>query len=53
MLGLAAGLIAMLLEMAYTLVGRRDLGAGLLPQRPGPTQASARGYAVRAAWPGG
>ncbi|MEY9965081.1 ABC-2 type transport system permease protein [Streptacidiphilus sp. MAP12-16] len=37
-LGCAAGLTA----AAYVLVGRRDLGAGLLPQRPGP--------AVGAAW---
>jgi ABC-2 type transport system permease protein len=39
-LGLAVGLVAVLIAVAYTLVGRRDLGAGLLPQRPGPAQAA-------------
>jgi ABC-2 type transport system permease protein len=39
-LGLSAGLVAVLTGLAYTLVGRRDLGAGLLPQRPGPRQAA-------------
>ncbi|MDH6132275.1 ABC-2 type transport system permease protein [Kitasatospora sp. MAA4] len=32
-----AGLLA---GVAYTLVGRRDLGSGLLPQRPGPATAA-------------
>lgn len=39
-LGLAAGLIVVLAGSAYTLVARRDLGAGLLPQRPGQAQAA-------------
>jgi ABC-2 type transport system permease protein len=39
-LGLVAALIAVLTAAAYRLVGRRDLGAGLLPQRPGPAQGS-------------
>ncbi|MFB7667674.1 ABC transporter permease [Kitasatospora sp. NPDC056138] len=34
---LVAGVLA---AVAYTLVGRRDLGAGLLPQRPGPATAA-------------
>jgi ABC-2 type transport system permease protein len=39
-LGLAAALVVVLTGAAYTLVARRDLGAGLLPQRPGPAQAA-------------
>jgi ABC-2 type transport system permease protein len=39
-LGLAAGLTVIFAGAAYTLVSRRDLGAGLLPQRPGPAQAA-------------
>jgi ABC-2 type transport system permease protein len=39
-LGLAAGLVAVLTAVASALVGRRDLGAGMLLQRPGPAQAS-------------
>jgi ABC-2 type transport system permease protein len=39
-LGLAAALAAVFTAAAYTLAGRRDLGAGVLPQRPGPAQAS-------------
>ncbi|GAA0690954.1 exporter of polyketide antibiotics [Kitasatospora atroaurantiaca] len=35
-LGLALGCAAALAGAAYALVARRDLGAGLLPQRPGP-----------------
>jgi ABC-2 type transport system permease protein len=31
---------AVLLAVAYALVGRRDLGAGLLPARPGPAGAA-------------
>jgi ABC-2 type transport system permease protein len=31
---------AVLLGVAYALVSRRDLGAGLLPARPGPAQAA-------------
>jgi ABC-2 type transport system permease protein len=41
-LGLAVGFVAVLTAVAYALVGRRDLDAGLLPQRPGPAQASPR-----------
>ena len=37
---LAAGFTAVLATVAYTLVGQRDLNAGLLPQRPGPAAAS-------------
>lgn len=36
----AAGLVALLLAIAYDLVAHRDLGAGMLAQRPGPAQAS-------------
>ncbi|GII26418.1 ABC transporter permease [Planosporangium mesophilum] len=39
-LGVAVAGVAVLTVVAYTLVGRRDLGAGLLPQRHGPAQAS-------------
>ncbi|MGC9669564.1 ABC transporter permease [Planosporangium sp. 12N6] len=39
-LGLAVALAAVATAAAYTLAGRRDLGAGLLPQRPGPAQAA-------------
>src|SRR5262249_5892086 len=39
-LGLAAALVVVVTAVAYTLAGRRDLGAGMLPQRPGPAQAS-------------
>jgi ABC-2 type transport system permease protein len=38
--GLSAGLVVVLGGLAYTLVSRRDLGAGLLPQRPGPAVAA-------------
>ena len=38
-LTLAVGLIAALAIVAYALANHRDLGAGLLPQRPGPAQA--------------
>jgi ABC-2 type transport system permease protein len=39
-LGPAAALTAVVTVAAYAWAGRRDLGAGLLPQRPGPAQAS-------------
>lgn len=39
---LSAVLVAVLVRTAYALVGRRDVGAGLVPPRPGPAQASAR-----------
>jgi ABC-2 type transport system permease protein len=38
--GLAVGFAAALTGLAYVLVGNRDLGAGLLPQRPGPASAA-------------
>jgi ABC-2 type transport system permease protein len=38
----ALALVAVLLAGAYRLAGRRDLGAGLLPPRPGPARAGAR-----------
>ncbi|HEY0409510.1 MAG TPA: ABC transporter permease, partial [Candidatus Dormibacteraeota bacterium] len=38
--GLAVAVSAALAAAAYALVARRDLGAGLLPVRPGPAQAS-------------
>jgi ABC-2 type transport system permease protein len=38
--GLAVGFAGLLTSVAYTLVGRRDLDAGLLPQRPGPASAA-------------
>jgi ABC-2 type transport system permease protein len=37
---LALGLVAVLLVGAYGLVERRDVGAGLLPDRPAPAQAA-------------
>jgi ABC-2 type transport system permease protein len=40
-LGLAALFTAAVAAVAYTLTGRRDLGAGILPARPGPAQATA------------
>jgi ABC-2 type transport system permease protein len=40
-LGLAAAFVVVLAAAAYGLVARRDLGAGLLPQRPGPAEAAA------------
>jgi len=41
-LALSAVLVAALVRTAYELVGRRDVGAGLVPPRPGPAAASAR-----------
>lgn len=41
-LGLSLGLVVMLCTMAYTLLARRDLGAGLLPTPLGAANASAR-----------
>jgi ABC-2 type transport system permease protein len=38
--GLAAAFAAVLTAAAYRLVARRDLGAGLLPSRPGPAEAA-------------
>jgi ABC-2 type transport system permease protein len=38
--GLIAGTAAILIAVAFALVARRDLGAGLLPQRPAPAEAS-------------
>jgi len=38
--GLAAVFAAVLTAAAYRLVARRDLGAGLLPSRPGPAEAA-------------
>lgn len=38
--GLTAALAAVLVAGAYVLVGRRDLGAGFLPPRPGPAGAA-------------
>jgi ABC-2 type transport system permease protein len=40
-LGLMALTSIVLVVVAYALVGRRDLGAGLLPPRPGPADAGA------------
>jgi ABC-2 type transport system permease protein len=37
---LPAGLTGLLIVVAYALLARRDLGAGLLPPRPGPASAS-------------
>ncbi|MEJ7841428.1 MAG: hypothetical protein WKF95_06615 [Rubrobacter sp.] len=39
-LALFAGIVAVLVAAAYALTARRDLGAGLLPTRPGPATAS-------------
>jgi ABC-2 type transport system permease protein len=41
-LALSAVLVAVLVRTAYALVDRRDVGAGLVPPRPGPAGASAR-----------
>ncbi len=41
LLVLPLGFAVLLGLLSYVLVGRRDLGAGLLPQRPGPATASA------------
>jgi ABC-2 type transport system permease protein len=38
---LALGLIAALTGLAYTLVARRDVGSGLIPDRPAPAAAAA------------
>jgi ABC-2 type transport system permease protein len=37
---LGLGLVALLLAGAYSLVERRDVGAGLLPDRPAPAEAA-------------
>lgn len=39
-LGMSLGLVAVLLGGAVVLLDRRDLGAGLVPPRPGPPEAS-------------
>jgi ABC-2 type transport system permease protein len=39
LLGLAVVVAAIVLTIAYQLLPRRDLGAGLLPARPGPANA--------------
>ena len=39
-LGLSLALTAVLLAATVALEGRRDLGAGILPARPGPAEAS-------------
>jgi ABC-2 type transport system permease protein len=39
LLAVFAGAAAVLLGVGYRLAGRRDLGAGLLPSRPGPAHA--------------
>jgi ABC-2 type transport system permease protein len=39
LVALAAGLTAVLAALAVALSGRRDVGAGLLPARPGPAAA--------------
>jgi ABC-2 type transport system permease protein len=41
-LGPAAAFAAACLALAVVLAGRRDIGAGLLPDRPGPAEASER-----------
>lgn len=40
-LALAVGLAAVLVALAFWLLERRDLGAGLVPPRPGPDRGSA------------
>jgi ABC-2 type transport system permease protein len=40
LLGLPLGLFVVLTLLAYLLIGRRDLGTGLLPTRPGPATAA-------------
>ncbi|MCW2503704.1 MAG: hypothetical protein JWO79_1988 [Actinomycetia bacterium] len=39
-LGMTAAAALVCGAVAYALAGRRDLGAGLLPQRPGPAEAA-------------
>jgi len=39
-LGLAVGVVAVLTPTAFVLSARRDVGAGVLPPRPGPAGAS-------------
>ena len=39
-LSLGAGVAVLLLTVAVALQSRRDVGAGLVPQRPGPAQAA-------------
>ena len=49
--GLALALVAVLLCGAYALVARRDLGAGVLSQRPGaPAAGAALGGPLGLAW---
>jgi ABC-2 type transport system permease protein len=49
--GLAAGFVMALGGAAYALIARRDVGAGLLPQRPGPAAGSpALRSALALAW---
>lgn len=51
LLGLLLAFAAALAVAAYVLLGHRDAGGGLLPQRPGPAQASARlGSPLTLAW---
>ncbi|WP_406289010.1 ABC transporter permease [Embleya sp. NBC_00896] len=50
-LGLPAGFAAVCVAAAYTLAGRRDLGAGFIRPRPGPAEAPASlGGAYGLAW---
>jgi ABC-2 type transport system permease protein len=51
LLALAAGVTALLCLVAVAVSARRDLGAGLLPARPGPAEASPTlGSPIGLAW---
>jgi ABC-2 type transport system permease protein len=50
LLALPLGLAALTIWLAGVLVARRDLGAGLLPTRPGPAEAQHLGSPLALAW---
>ena len=52
-LALPLAVAAALAVVAAALAARRDLGAGLVPPRPGPAQAAGSACAARWRWPGG
>ncbi|MCP2347521.1 ABC transporter permease [Nonomuraea roseoviolacea] len=50
LLGLSAGVAAALCALAYALLDRRDLGAGMVPERLGPASAPGPRGPVGTAW---
>ena len=44
---------AVLVAVAYRLLARRDVGAGLIAERPGPPRAGAVAARRRSGWRGG